>query len=126
MLRRSFALAAACLLALPAAAQAQRNFPQKALRGAIVFGQAPDISLNDKPARLAPGARIRDAGNLMVMPAGLIGGRFLVHYTTDPYGLVMEVWILTPGEAARHPWPTTAAEAGTWTFDPLAQTWTKP
>ena len=23
-------------------------------------------------------------------------------------------------------WPTTAADAAAWTFDPIAQTWTKP
>jgi len=51
MLRRALALAAACLLALPVAAQVQRNFPQIALRGAIVFGEAPGIALNGRPAR---------------------------------------------------------------------------
>jgi len=24
------------------------------------------------------------------------------------------------------PWPWTTAEAAAWTFDPIAQTWTKP
>ena len=54
MLRRALLLVAAFLLALPAAAQVQRNFPQNALRGAIVFGVAPEITVNDQVARLAP------------------------------------------------------------------------
>ena len=73
---------AACLLA-PAAAQVQRAFPQNALRGAIVVGVAPEIQVNGAPARLAPGARIRDANNMAVVPSGLTGGRFLVNYTVD-------------------------------------------
>ncbi len=126
MLRRALFLAAALMLALPAAAQMRRVFPQNALRGALVFGQAPEVALNGRLARLAPGARIRDANNMTVVPGGLIGGRFLVHYTIDLYGLVKNVWILTPEEAANQPWPTTPENARAWTFDPVAQTWTKP
>jgi hypothetical protein len=126
MLRRALFLVATLLLALPAVAQVQRIFPQNALRGAVVFGQAPEITLNGQLARLAPGARIRDPNNMTVVPGGLIGGRFLVHYTIDLYGLVKDVWILTPGEAARNPWPTTPEQARAWTFDPVAQAWTKP
>src|SRR4029453_1787679 len=99
MLRRVLALAAACLLALPVAAQTPRNFPQNALRGALVFGVAPDVALNGRPARLAPGSRIRDARNMLVVPSAVHGGKFLVHYTVDTSGLVKDVWILTPEEA---------------------------
>ncbi len=126
MFRHALAFLLACALVAPAAAQMQRNFPQNALRGAIVFGTMPDIALNGQAARLAPGARIRDASNLLVIPAGLTGSRFLVHYTTDLYGLVNDVWILTPAEAANRPWPRTTAEAQAWSFDPVAQAWTKP
>ena len=126
MLRRVLALAAVCLLALPVAVQAQRSFPQNALRGAIVFGEAPEIALNGRPARLAPGTRIRDTGNMTMVPSAVYGGRFLVHYTVDTYGLVKDVWILTVEEAARKPWPTTPDEAAAWTFDPAAQIWIRP
>ena len=126
MLRCVLALVAAFFLASPAQAQVQRSFPQSALRGAIVFGTAPEIALNGQPARLAPGSRIRDANNMLVVPAAVHGGKFLVHYTTDPLGLVKEVWILTPGEAARVPWPTKPEEAQAWGFDPVAQVWVRP
>jgi hypothetical protein len=126
MLRRALLLVAAFLLALPAAAQVQRNFPQNALRGAIVFGVAPEITVNDQVARLAPGARIHDLNNMTVVPGGLLGGRFLVNYTIDLSGLVKEVWVLRPEEAAVQPWPTTPEQAQAWIFDPIAQAWTKP
>jgi len=126
MLRCALAFAAAFLLASPAAAQVQRNFPQNALRGAIVFGTAPEIALNGQVARLAPAARIRDMSNMMVTPSAVHGGKFLVHYTVDTVGLVKDVWILTPAEAARKPWPTKPEEAAAWGFDPIAQVWVKP
>ena len=126
MLRFVSALAAAAFLVAPASAQVQRAFPQTALRGAIAFGVAPDIVLNDQRARLAPGSRIRDANNMAIVPGGLTGGRYLVNYTVDTYGLVKEVWILRPEEAAVRPWPSTPAEAQAWAFDPVGQVWTKP
>ena len=102
-----------------------RNFPEKALRGAVVFGTAPEIQLNGRPARLAPGSRIRDANNMSIVPGGLVGNRFLVNYTTDLYGLVKDVWILTPSEASRRPWPTSREEADKLIFDPAGQAWSK-
>jgi hypothetical protein len=126
MLRCVTALLIASALALPAAAQMPRNFSNKALRGELVFGTPPEVTLNGKPTRLAPGARIRDRNNMMLMPATLVGGKAVVNYTTELQGMVLEVWILTPAEAARQPWPRTDKEAQTWTFDENAQTWTKP
>ena len=113
-------------LAGGAAAQVRRVFPQTALRGALVVTAPPEIALNDKPARLAPGARIRDTRNMVVLSGSLVGQRLLVHYTLDPFGLVHDVWILTPEEAAKRPWPTTPQQAQQWVFDPSAQTWTRP
>ncbi len=129
LLRPAFAafiavFAIAC--AAPAAAQVQRVFPQNALRGALVIGDPPEITLNGKPARLAPGARIRNQAGMLEMSGTLTGTRLLVHYTLDPFDLVKDVWILTPEEAAKQPWPTTPQQAQDWLFDPVAQTWTRP
>ena len=126
MLRIALASLLASALIAPATAQVQRNFPQNALRGSIVIGVAPEVLLNGRPARLAPGARIRDANNMSVVPASVAGGRFLVHYTSDTYGLVKDVWILTPAEAGKRPWPTKPEEAASWSFDPAAQVWVRP
>ena len=112
-------------IVLPLAAQTARPFPASALRGALQVTQAPELQLNGQPARLSPGARIRGTDNLLQLSASLSGQSLLVHYTQDPSGLVHEVWILTPDEAARKPWPSTAAEAQRWEFNPAAQTWTR-
>lgn len=119
--------ALALAAALPASAQqVQRNFPATALRGELTVVNPPEVVLNGKPARLAPGARIKGGSNLLVMSGAIVGQKLAVNYTIDTYGLVKDVWLLRPDEAARSPWPKTAAEAAAWSFDPVAQTWTKP
>ncbi len=115
----------AATLTLPAAAQVQRQFPQNALRGTIVFDTPPQILLNGKPAQLAPGSRIRGQDNLLVMSASLVQTKAFVNFTIDQSGLVKDVWILRREEAAVRPWPTTPEQAQTWQFDPAAQTWTR-
>jgi hypothetical protein len=114
-------------LSAPAAAQNQRVFPQNALRGAITIGEFPQITLNGRAAMLAPGSRIRNQDNLIVMAASLAGSRLLVNYTFDiGGGLVREVWVLRADEAAVRPWPSTVEESQTWTYDQVANAWTKP
>jgi hypothetical protein len=108
------------------AQQMRRPFPATALRGEIAVQQPPALLLNGRPARLAPGARIRGADNLMMTTAMLAGQRLTVHYTLDNAGELAEIWLLTAAERARVPWPATPEQAATWRFDPLAQTWTRP
>ena len=115
---------AMCTAALPAAAQ--RLFPADALRGEVVVVQPPDVQLNGKPARLAPGARIRNESNMVQLSGTLVGQKRVVNYTLDPLGHLRDVWILTAAEADRQPWPRTEKEARSWVFDPTHQTWTKP
>ena len=76
--------------------------------------------------RLAPGARIRGADNLLQLSGGLVGQTMTVHYTTDIHGLLMDVWVLTAEEKRVNPWPRTPTEAAGWRFDPGAQRWAKP
>src|SRR6185503_5907193 len=104
----------------------QRGFPATALRGEISFGQPPEVLLNGQPARLSPAARIRGTNNLLVISGALMGQKAVVNYVIDPLGLVQDVWILTDAERAKQPWPTKAADARAWSFDPVAQIWTKP
>ncbi len=119
------ALAALVVWSAPAAAQPSRNFPADALRGEFVITAPPEILLNKQPARLAPGARIRGTDNLLQLSGTLINQRLLVHYTFDTLGLVRDVWVLTPAEAAR-PWPVTLEQARNWSFNPDAQVWRQP
>ncbi|MCV2349866.1 hypothetical protein [Paucibacter sp. Y2R2-4] len=115
----------AAVTSLPAQAQTHRPFPVQALRGEMVVLQSPDISLNGKPARLAPGARVRGDNNLLQQPAALSGAKLMVHYTVDPNGLLMDVWVLNPVELANKTWPRSPQEAAAWSFDQAAQVWTK-
>ena len=124
MTRCAFALLLALAIALPA--QAQRLFERNALRGELVVTMPPEVLLNGKPARLAPGARIRNAQNLLQVSGAVIDQKLLVHYTLDGFGQIQNVWILTEAEAAKRPWPTTPEESAKWTFDPVQQAWVKP
>ena len=129
MRRCALALLCAGLLAswaLPAFAQSPRNFPATAPRGELTVTAPPEVLLNKKPARLAPGSRMRGMDNMQVLSGAAVNLRMLVNYTMDLNGNVLDVWILTPAEAARQPWPATAAEAAAWSFNPDQQTWTKP
>ena len=125
MYRCAASLVAAAALAFSAAvpAQVQRTFPQNALRGEVSFKVAPDITLNKKPARLAPGARIRGTNNMMVVTGEVTGRTFTVNYTQEPSGLLLDVWILRPEEIKVF-WPKTPAEAAKLNFDAVAQRWT--
>ena len=96
--------------ALPFDAFAQgtvRTFPAKALRGKLVVQSAPEVLLDGKPDRFSPGARIHGPDNLLIMTARLTGQTYIVNYVRDGYGLIHEVWLLTPEEAAiKRPAPT--------------------
>lgn len=120
------ALLAAAVAALPALAAAQRNFPATALRGELVVTQPPQVQLNGRPARLAPGARIRDPQNMLQMSGALRGRKVVVHYTREINGELLDVWVLNPDERRRQPWPATPAQAAAWRFDPVGQRWSKP
>ena len=77
-----------------------RNFPIGTLRGRLVVVDAPDIRLDDKDDRMSPGARIRNAQNMLMTPASVVGLPLTVNYTRDVSGLVSQVWILSEAEAA--------------------------
>ncbi len=126
---RCFALSdvmLALFLSMPIWAQAQRNFPPNALRGELVVGTPPQVSVNGVAGNLSPGARIRGQNNMLLLSDGLVGAKLLVHYTFDTSGEVKDVWILTPEEAAKRPWPRTLVESEKWEFNFGAQTWSKP
>jgi hypothetical protein len=102
-------LLAALLLAaasLPVLAQSEagdtlpsRQFPKAVLRGELVVLTPPEITLDGKPERLSPGARIRGADNLLVMSGALVNQKLVVNYLREPAGQVHQVWILTEDEA---------------------------
>lgn len=92
------------MLGISPLAQAEalpRAFPDTALRGKMTVTQPPDITLDGQPARLSPGSRIRNVNNTLALSGTLVGQELTVNYTRDGYGLVHEVWILSPNEIAQ-------------------------
>lgn len=121
--------AVALLLALAgvcAQAQVARLFPPTALRGELTGSAPPDVLINGRAARLAPGARIRNEENRLDVIGTLQGRKATVHYTTDAGGQLLEIWLLTPSERANEPWPATTEQAQAWRFEPISQKWTRP
>ena len=76
-----------------------RKFPPDAKRGELVVFSAPDVSIDGKPDRLAPGVRIRDASNALVLSSTLVNARLLVNYTRGNTGLLQNIWVLNTEEA---------------------------
>jgi hypothetical protein len=76
-----------------------RKFPPDARRGELIVLSAPDVSIDGKMDRMAPGVRIRDASNALVLSNMLVNTRVVVNYTRDNTGLVQNVWVLNPEEA---------------------------
>jgi hypothetical protein len=119
-------LALALALAASACSAQTRTFPATALRGDFTVANPPEVRLNGKPARLAPGARIRGGDNMLLLSGRIVNQRLLVNYTLDISGQLLDVWVLTPAEAARQPWPATPQEAAAWSFNADQQRWSKP
>jgi hypothetical protein len=96
----TLALALALGLGAAAAGAQLRTVPAEAKRGYMMHVQESAVRINGKLMLLAPGAQIRDAGNMIVVPAAVPAGS-LVRYTIDANGNVGRVWILSAQEAAR-------------------------
>ena len=93
------------ITAWPSAANAQttavgREFPRAALRGTLLIVAPPEVLLDGKAERLSPGSRIHSPQNMLVMSGALVGQKLLVNFTRENTGLIREVWLLTPEEAA--------------------------
>ena len=95
-------LLATMLFSLAAsAAQAQlRTIPADAKRATMSHVQGMTVELDGKKTDLAAGAQIRDADNMIVLPAALPSGS-LVKFMPDAQGHVWRVWILSLQEAAQ-------------------------
>ncbi len=86
---------------LPADAQQRMiPIPPKAQRADITFNGTPDILVDGRVARLAPGARITDRNNMLVLPGTLRGVAKTKYTVEETTGLVMLVWLLTEREIA--------------------------
>jgi len=89
----------ACLFLVCACAYAQvRTIPGEAKDGQMSALQDMIVSVDGVAVRFAPGMRIRDQENRMVVPGAVPAGT-QVKYLLDEQGQVRQVWIPTPHEA---------------------------
>ena len=95
-------LIAAAALGIGSADAQQRMIPipLKAKRADITFNGTPDILVDGKVARMAPGARITNRNNMLVLPGTLKGVATTKYTLEETTGLVMQVWLLTEQEIA--------------------------
>jgi hypothetical protein len=102
-----------------------RTLPEKSLRGDMTFSSPPEVVVDGRPMRLAPGSRIRGENNLVQTSSTLVGQRVTVNYTLDIGGQVLDVWLLSSVEKSQF-WPRSAEQAQQWRFDATSQRWSRP
>ncbi len=81
------------------AAHAGRVLPQNAQIGPLNGFSYPDVQIGGKIFRLAPGVRIYDTFNRIVIPTSLPASGN-VFYQLDPGGMLIRMWLPTPEEEA--------------------------
>ncbi|HYF41726.1 MAG TPA: hypothetical protein VEA35_04690 [Ramlibacter sp.] len=94
----------AALMGAAAASMAQtvvREAPADVRPARMTVTQPPEVTLNGKPDRLSPGARIRNTNNLLLLSGSVVGQTLPVVYRRDAAGLVHEAWVLTEAEYAK-------------------------
>jgi len=99
MLRRTVALLALGACAGLALAQL-RTIPADAKRATLTHVRETDVTLDGKPARLSPGAQIRDQNNRIVLPT-MLPADTKVKYLPDAVGNLHRIWILSEQEIAQ-------------------------
>ena len=87
--------------ALPAPG-AMRNFPEAALRGTLHIDASGQAHINDKAIQMAPGLRIFNPQNALVMRHSVLGQTFTVNYLIEKStGWLITAWILSKAEVAQ-------------------------
>ena len=87
------------LLALPLVASAGRVFPPEGRRAEVQPVELPFINVDGQPAKLAPGAVVRDTGNRSILPVAM-PARAQAMVLRDASGEVTHVILLTAEEIA--------------------------
>ena len=97
MFKRWFVLLL-CLFAV-AAAHAGRVLPSGAQPGELNAVEFPYVKIGDSVLKLAPGVRIFDVQNRIIFYT-MLPAEAKVFYQLDQMGLVLNLWLATPEEAA--------------------------
>jgi hypothetical protein len=86
-------LVVAASILLVTACSGHKTYADGSVSGTMTPGQLPEVTIDGKAMRLAPGARIISANNLTITP-NQVPADSRVRYKTDATGLVTQVWIL--------------------------------
>jgi hypothetical protein len=98
MIKRTAAFALLAGFAVLAFAQL-RTIPEDAKRGVMRHVQETIVEIDGKRRLLSAGAQIRSQSNRILVPTAVPPDSD-VKYRLDQEGLVRQVWLLTPHEAA--------------------------
>jgi hypothetical protein len=99
---RTALAALACTAGAVFAQAVMRDAPRDVKPGIIAVSATPPlITVDGKPDRLSPGARLRDRHNMMMLSGALAGQTLYTVYRRDSAGLVHEVWLLNAEEYAK-------------------------
>ena len=93
-MRTFFALAVVAVLA---ACGSSNRLADGTMLGTMTTGTLPLVTIDGKEMRMAPGARITNAGNTSVTP-NQVPPNSRVRYKLDASGQVSQVWILPAEE----------------------------
>lgn len=78
-------------------ALAERFFPDAAKRGEWTSSQYPYVTISGKRYQLAPGVKVYDKDNRIVLPT-MYPTRASVAYQQDFGGTITKIWVLTTDE----------------------------
>jgi|APDOM4702015191_1054821.scaffolds.fasta_scaffold06684_4 hypothetical protein len=82
-------------------AMAERTFPGTSKRGDLNSAEFPYVQIGKDVIKLAPGAKIYDDKNQLVMPTRLPQKAPIRYSIEASTGLVLNIWLLSPEEAAQ-------------------------
>lgn len=80
-----------------ATAIAERALPDSAKHGQLTAAQYPNVTIGGKRYHLAPGAKVYDKDNRIILPA-MYPSRAPIAYQEDLNGDIVKIWLLTVDE----------------------------
>jgi hypothetical protein len=88
-------LAFVIVAVLTACGSSSNRLPDGTMLGTMTAGQLSVVTIDGKPMRLAPGARIMTPSNTSITPDH-VPANSRVRYQLDASGQVSQVWLLPP------------------------------
>jgi hypothetical protein len=88
-------LLALVVVTVLAACGSSNRLPDGTILGTMNAAQLSNVTIDGKPMRLAPGARIMTPSNTSITPDH-VPANSRIRYKLDPSGQVSQVWLLPP------------------------------